>query len=62
MWRMADSDPMTLANMRATGIRTLSVLCRCGREREVEIDCFNGTLVVIHMLQHFRCGECGQRP
>ncbi|KQM73451.1 hypothetical protein ASE72_02105 [Sphingomonas sp. Leaf20] len=56
------SRPMTLANMRAIGIRTLSVLCRCGREREVEVDCFNGALVVIRMHQHFRCGECGQRP
>lgn len=59
---MNDPAPMTLANMRAIGIRTLSVHCRCGREREVNVDQFDGALVVIRMHQHFRCGECGQRP
>ena len=59
---MTDPAPMTLANMRAIGIRTLSVHCRCGREREVNVDQFDGALVVIRMHQHFRCGECGQRP
>jgi len=59
---MTDPAPMTLANMRAIGIRTLSMHCRCGREREVNVDQFDGPLAVIRMHQHFRCGECGQRP
>lgn len=59
---MADPAPMTLANMRAIGIQTMSAHCRCGRECEVNVDQFNGALVVIRMHQHFRCGECGQRP
>lgn len=62
MQGMTDLAPMTLANMRAIRIRTLSVHCRCGREIEVNVDRFDGSLVVIRMHQHFRCGECGQRP
>ena len=53
---------MTLANLRAIGIRTLSVHCRCGCEREVNVDQIYGALVVIRMHQDFRCGGCGQRP
>jgi hypothetical protein len=62
MQGMTDLAPMTLANMRAIRIRTLSVHCRCGRESEVNVDRFDGSLVVIRMHQHFRCGRCGQRP
>ena len=60
--RMTDPAPMTLANMRVIGIRTLSMHCRCRREREVNDNQFDGALVVIRMHRHFRCGECGQRP
>jgi len=53
---------MSLANMRAIRIRAVSVHCRCGRESEVNVDRFDTALVVIRTRQHFRCGECGQRP
>ena len=62
MQGMIDLAPMTLTKMRAIRIRTLSVHCRCGREIEVNVDRFDGSLVVIRTHQHFRCGECGQRP
>lgn len=59
---MINPAPVTLAKMRAIGIRTLSVYCRCGRESAVDVDRFDGALGVIRMHQQFRCGECGQRP
>ncbi len=62
MGGMTDPAPMTLANMRAIGIRALSVHCRCGRAREVNVERFDDVLVVIRMHQHFRCGECEQQP
>jgi hypothetical protein len=48
--------------MRSLGIRTIDLICGCGRHKEVNVDAYAGTEVVPSMTRFFRCGECGKRP
>ena len=59
---MTDPAPMDLENMRFLGIRTIDLICRCGRHKEVNVDAYPGTETVPSMTRFFRCGECGKRP
>jgi hypothetical protein len=35
---MTDPAPMDLENMRSLGIRTIDLICGCGRHKEVDVD------------------------
>ena len=58
----AAPSPMDLDNMRSIGIRTIDLICGCGRDKEVNVDAYPGTEAVPWMTRFFRCGECGKRP
>ena len=58
----AAPSPMDLDNMRSLGIRTIDLICGCGRHKEVDVDANAGTEAVPSMTRFFRCGECGKRP
>ena len=58
----AAPSPMDLDNMRSIGIRTIDLICGCGRDKEVNDDAYPGTEAVPWMTRFFRCGECGKRP
>lgn len=53
---------MDLDNMRSLGIRSLEILCGCGRRAEVNVDQFPGHYTVPAMTRFFRCQKCGKRP
>jgi hypothetical protein len=55
-------SPMDLDNMRSLGIRTIDLICGCGRHKEVNVDQFSRSEAVPSMTRFFRCGECGKRP
>ena len=55
-------SPMDLENMRSLGIRTIDLICGCGRHKEVNVDAYAGTEAVPSMTRFFRCGECDKRP
>ncbi len=59
---MTNPAPMDLENMRSLGIRTIDLICGCGRHKEVNVDAYPGTEAVPSMTRFFRCGECGKRP
>ena len=59
---MTNPAPMDLENMRPLGIRTIDLICGCGRHKEVDVDSYAGTEAVPSMTRFFRCGECGKRP
>lgn len=53
---------MTLANMRANGVRSLDVYCRsCNRSVVVNVDHEPGEITVPSFLGRFRCTRCGAR-
>ncbi|KQM90668.1 hypothetical protein [Sphingomonas sp. Leaf226] len=52
---------MDLENMRSLGIRTIDLICGCGRHKDVNVDTYAGTEAVPSMTRFFRCGECGKR-
>ena len=52
--------PMTLANMRANGVRAVTATCEaCGRSADVVVDALPGTLTVPKAGQRLRCSQCG---
>jgi ribosomal protein S27AE len=54
--------PMTLANMRANGVRMLTASCAdCGRSADVNVDLLPETLTVPEAGQRLRCGSCGAK-
>ena len=59
---MTNPAPMDLENMRSLGIRTIDLICGCGRHKEVNVDAYAGTEAVPSMTRFFRFGECGKRP
>jgi hypothetical protein len=58
----AAPSPMDLENMRSLGIRTIDLICGCGRHKEVNVDAYAGSEAVPSMTRFFRCGACGKRP
>jgi hypothetical protein len=54
--------PMDLANMRANGVRSLSVDCLdCHHRGQVNVDDQPAHLAVPSFARRMKCGECGSR-
>lgn len=52
---------MTLANMRANGVRSLFVYCHaCHHEAVVNVDAYAGDLPVPSFAVRMRCKQCGK--
>jgi hypothetical protein len=59
---MRGFEPMTLANMRLNGIRTVIASCaNCGRSGDVNVDLLSETLTVLQVGKRLCCGSCGGR-
>ena len=54
---MPDPAPMDLENMRSLGIRTIDLICGCGRHKEVDVDAYPGTEVGASDAGQFHGGE-----
>jgi hypothetical protein len=51
---------MTLANMRANGVRAVTATCgACGRSADVNVDALPETVTVPKAGQRLRCSQCG---
>jgi ribosomal protein S27AE len=60
--RSKPGPPMTLANMRANGVRMVTASCaNCGRSADVNVDALPETLTVPEAGLRLRCGRCGAR-
>jgi hypothetical protein len=57
-----DGASMTLGNMRAQGVRSIYILCGCGREESMLVDGLADDLEVPSIRTQLRCSACGQRP
>jgi hypothetical protein len=58
--RSKPGPPMTLANMRANGVRAVTATCQaCGREADVNVDALPETVTVPKAGQRLRCSSCG---
>jgi rRNA maturation protein Nop10 len=52
--------PMTLANMRANGVRAVTATCaNCGRSADVSVDALPETLTVREAGKRLHCSQCG---
>jgi hypothetical protein len=52
--------PMTLANMRANGVRAVIAKCEaCGRAADVNVDALPETTFVPEAGRRLRCTACG---
>jgi hypothetical protein len=53
-------SPMTLANMRANGVRAVSATCEaCGHTTDVNVDAVPENVTVPETGRRLRCGHCG---
>ena len=53
-------QPMTLANMRENGVRSVIASCaNCGRAADVNVDLLPETLTVPETGKRLRCSQCG---
>jgi hypothetical protein len=51
---------MTLANLRANGVRAVTATCEaCRREADVNVDALPETIVVPEVGLCLRCSQCG---
>ena len=58
--RSKPGPPMTLANMRANGVRAVSAACEaCGLKAEVNVDALPEAVTVPKAGQRLRCSSCG---
>jgi rRNA maturation protein Nop10 len=58
--RAKPGPPMTLANMRANGVRAVTATCEaCGREADVNVDALPSTVTVPKAGLRLRCSQCG---
>lgn len=57
-----DGPPMTLGNMRALGVRNVTIECACGREATMLVDALPDGLAVPEVRRRLRCSRCGARP
>jgi DNA-directed RNA polymerase subunit RPC12/RpoP len=58
--RSKPGPPMTLANMRANGVRMVTASCaNCGRQADINVDALPETLTVPKASQRLRCSACG---
>jgi hypothetical protein len=57
--RARPGPPMTLANMRANGVRFVTATCElCGHAADVDVDALAETLTVPAVGRRLRCGQC----
>jgi rRNA maturation protein Nop10 len=57
---MRRSEPMTLADMRQNGVRTVIASCaNCGRSADVNVDPLPESLAVPETGRRLRCSHCG---
>ena len=57
---MRGFEPMTLANMRLNGVRSVTAACaNCGRSADVNVDLLPETLTVPEAGKRLRCSSCG---
>jgi hypothetical protein len=60
--RSTPGPPMSLANMRSNGVRTVTATCaNCGRAADVNVDLLPDTLTVPEAGQRLRCSQCGAK-
>jgi hypothetical protein len=53
-------EPMSLANMRQNGVRSVIATCaNCGRSADVNVDLLPETLTVPETGKRLRCSSCG---
>jgi hypothetical protein len=58
--RTKPGPPMSLANMRENGVRSVIALCaNCGRSADVNVYLLPETLTVPETGQRLRCSSCG---
>jgi hypothetical protein len=58
--RSKPGPPMTLANMRANGVRAVSATCEaCGHKADVNVGALPETVTVPKAGQRLRCSQCG---
>jgi hypothetical protein len=58
--RSKPGPPMTLANMRQNGVRSVAATCEaCGHKGDVNVDALPETVTVPRAGQHLRCTACG---
>ena len=54
--------PMTLANMRANGVRAVIATCEaCGHKADVHVDALPEIIPVPEAGRRLRCGQCGSK-
>jgi DNA-directed RNA polymerase subunit RPC12/RpoP len=57
---MRGFEPISLANMRANGVRSVTASCaNCGRSADVNVDALPETLTVPEAGKRLRCSSCG---
>jgi hypothetical protein len=57
---MRDFKPMTLANMRLNGVRSVTASCaNCGHQVDVNVDLLPETLTVPETGKRLCCSQCG---
>jgi hypothetical protein len=57
---MRGFEPMTLANMRENGVRSVIASCaNCGRSADVNVDVLPQTVTVPKAGKRLRCSSCG---
>ena len=54
--------PMTLANMRGLGVRSISATCECGRSSIVDVSALPDDVAVPGLRSRLRWSACGNRP
>ncbi|WP_186421348.1 hypothetical protein [Bosea sp. CS1GBMeth4] len=54
---------MTLANMRAQGVRYVSLFCGipCSHHADICADALPADMPVPEIGQHYRCSKCGRK-
>lgn len=52
---------LTLTDMRAEGVHSVSPDCSCGRNDDINVDHLPGDLAVPDVRKHVRCA-CGKMP
>jgi hypothetical protein len=58
--RSKPGPPMTLANMRANGVRAVTATCEaCGRSADVNVDALPESVHVPEAGLRLRCSACG---
>ena len=53
---------MTIADLRAGGMRSILASCECGHFAEISADRYLPSLAVPDVRWGLRCSKCGRRP